>query len=86
MCGIAGLVHADPRYPLDCDLLGRMTAALAHRGPNAQGLQTWPGAALGHRRLSIIDLATGDQPIFSEASCKMALSSDANRRRSPSCQ
>jgi len=66
MCGIAGLVHADPRYPLDRDLLERMTAALAHRGPNAQGLQTWPGAALGHRRLSIIDLATGDQPIFSE--------------------
>lgn len=58
MCGIAGLVHADPRYPLDRDLLERMTAALAHRGPNAQGLQTWPGAALGHRRLSIIDLAT----------------------------
>jgi asparagine synthase (glutamine-hydrolysing) len=43
-----------------------MTAALAHRGPNAQRLQAWPGAALGHRRLSIIDLATGDQPIFSE--------------------
>jgi asparagine synthase (glutamine-hydrolysing) len=43
-----------------------MTAALAHRGPNAQGLQAWRGAAIGHRRLSIIDLVTGDQPIFSE--------------------
>jgi asparagine synthase (glutamine-hydrolysing) len=66
MCGIAGLVHVDPRYPLDRDLLNRMTNALAHRGPNAQGLHVWPGAALGHRRLSIIDLSTGDQPIFSE--------------------
>src|SRR5258705_173995 len=43
-----------------------MTAALAHRGPNAEGLQAWRGAAIGHRRLSIIDLVTGDQPIFSE--------------------
>jgi asparagine synthase (glutamine-hydrolysing) len=66
MCGIAGLVHADPGYPIDRSLVGRMTTCLAHRGPDAQGLQVWPGAAIGHRRLSIIDLATGDQPIFNE--------------------
>ena len=66
MCGIAGLVHADPRHPVDRDLLHRMTHALAHRGPDAEGLHVWPGAALGHRRLSIIDLSTGDQPIFNE--------------------
>jgi len=66
VCGIAGIVHADPRHPVDTELVGRMTAALAHRGPNAQGLQAWRGAAIGHRRLSIIDLVTGDQPIFSE--------------------
>jgi len=66
MCGIAGLVHADPGYPIDRGLIARMTTCLAHRGPDAQGLQVWPGAAIGHRRLSIIDLNTGDQPIFNE--------------------
>jgi len=66
MCGIAGLVHADPGYPIDRSLIARMTKCLAHRGPDAQGLQVWPGAAMGHRRLSIIDLNTGDQPIFNE--------------------
>jgi asparagine synthase (glutamine-hydrolysing) len=66
MCGIAGLVHADPGYPIDRSLIARMTKCLAHRGPDAQGLQVWPGAAIGHRRLSIIDLKTGDQPIFNE--------------------
>jgi asparagine synthase (glutamine-hydrolysing) len=66
MCGIAGLVHADRSYPIDPELIGRMTACLAHRGPDAQALHLWRGAAIGHRRLSIIDLATGDQPIFNE--------------------
>jgi len=66
MCGIAGLVHADSGYPIDRSLIARMTKCLAHRGPDAQGLQVWPGAAIGHRRLSIIDLNTGDQPIFNE--------------------
>ncbi len=66
MCGIAGFVHADPGYPIDRGLVMRMTTCLAHRGPDAQGLQVWPGAAIGHRRLSIIDLSTGDQPIFNE--------------------
>jgi len=66
MCGIAGLVHSDRGHPVDRALVTRMTSCLAHRGPDAQGLQVWPGAAIGHRRLSIIDLATGDQPIFNE--------------------
>jgi asparagine synthase (glutamine-hydrolysing) len=66
MCGIAGLVHADPSYPIDRALMARMTSAMAHRGPDAQGLRVWRGAALGHRRLSIIDLSTGDQPVFNE--------------------
>jgi asparagine synthase (glutamine-hydrolysing) len=66
MCGIAGLVHTDPGHPVDRDLLRRMTTAMAHRGPDAEGLHLWRGAGFGHRRLSIIDLATGDQPIFNE--------------------
>jgi asparagine synthase (glutamine-hydrolysing) len=66
MCGIAGLAHRDPGYPVDRALLRRMTAAMAHRGPNADGIHVGPGVGLGHRRLSIIDLATGDQPMFNE--------------------
>jgi asparagine synthase (glutamine-hydrolysing) len=66
VCGIAGLVHADPHHPVDRDLLGRMTGILRHRGPDADGFHVGPGVGLGHRRLSIIDLATGDQPIYNE--------------------
>jgi asparagine synthase (glutamine-hydrolysing) len=66
MCGIAGLVHADANFPIDRSLIARMTSVLRHRGPDADGLHVWPGAALGHRRLSIIDLTTGDQPVFNE--------------------
>ncbi len=42
-----------------------MTASLAHRGPDGSGFHCWDGCAFGHRRLSIIDLATGDQPMLS---------------------
>jgi asparagine synthase (glutamine-hydrolysing) len=66
MCGIAGIAHADAGYPVDREVVARMAACLAHRGPDAQGLHVWRGAAIGHRRLSIIDLATGNQPIFNE--------------------
>jgi asparagine synthase (glutamine-hydrolysing) len=66
MCGIAGIVHADRGHPVDRELLRRMTTLMAHRGPDADGLSEWPGAALGHRRLSIIDLVTGDQPMYNE--------------------
>ncbi len=66
MCGISGLVYADPSHPVDRDLVRRLTATLAHRGPDADGFLFGPGVALGHRRLSIIDLSTGDQPIYNE--------------------
>ena len=66
MCGIAGLVHADPGFPVSAELIRRMTSIMSHRGPDAEGVHLWRGAGVGHRRLSIIDLATGDQPIFSE--------------------
>lgn len=62
MCGIAGIVgRHDPA------LLAAMTAALRHRGPDGDGLYTDPDGpvGLGHRRLAIIDLATGDQPMHS---------------------
>jgi asparagine synthase (glutamine-hydrolysing) len=50
-----------------------MTDVMAHRGPDAQGIHVWREAALGHRRLSIIDLATGDQPIFNEDRTKAVI-------------
>jgi asparagine synthase (glutamine-hydrolysing) len=66
MCGIVGIVCSDPRHPVDQGLLGRMTGVIRHRGPDADGFHVGPGVGLGHRRLSIIDLSTGDQPIYNE--------------------
>jgi asparagine synthase (glutamine-hydrolysing) len=66
MCGIAGRFNFDPHHGIDHDRLVAMTDAVAHRGPDAAGYYEAPGIALGHRRLSIIDLATGDQPLSNE--------------------
>jgi asparagine synthase (glutamine-hydrolysing) len=77
MCGIAGF--ADRRAlggwransdaaEQDHALLGAMCAAIRHRGPDDEGRRIMPGVALGMRRLSIIDLATGQQPIHNEDS------------------
>src|SRR3954451_13488880 len=66
MCGIAGLVYADPSRPADRSILKGMADAIAHRGPDAEGFLAEPGVGLAHRRLSIIDLAGGDQPIGNE--------------------
>jgi asparagine synthase (glutamine-hydrolysing) len=65
MCGVAGFWHVDKR-PVDSAALRRMTRALAHRGPDEEGYHEEPGVALGHRRLSIIDLGTGQQPLCNE--------------------
>jgi asparagine synthase (glutamine-hydrolysing) len=66
MCGIAGRFNYDPLRPIDRDVLSAMTDAVAHRGPDAAGYHVAPGIGLGHRRLSIIDLSTGDQPLANE--------------------
>ena len=66
MCGIAGRFNFDPSRAVDARVLRAMTDAIAHRGPDADGFYRAPGIGLGHRRLSIIDLATGDQPIGNE--------------------
>lgn len=65
MCGIAGIFHLDTAKPVDPDRVRRMTDAIAHRGPDGSGVWTGPGVGLGHRRLSIIDLAGGAQPMMS---------------------
>lgn len=66
MCGIAGRFNYDARQPVDRRVLANMTDVLAHRGPDASGYLVEPGVGLGHRRLSIIDLSTGDQPVSNE--------------------
>jgi len=65
MCGICGIIHNKPQ-PVDKSLLGGMNAAIAHRGPDSDGFHIRPGVGLAMRRLAIIDLATGDQPISNE--------------------
>ncbi|MGB5076676.1 MAG: XrtA/PEP-CTERM system amidotransferase [Sphingorhabdus sp.] len=66
MCGIAGIFHLETAKPVDPERVKRMTAAIAHRGPDGSGVWTAPGVGLGHRRLSIIDLGGGAQPMHSE--------------------
>jgi asparagine synthase (glutamine-hydrolysing) len=64
MCGIAGFLHFDNERTADKNLLERITNVLIHRGPDGSGYYCNHAIALGHRRLSIIDLATGHQPMF----------------------
>src|ERR1039458_6600761 len=66
MCGLAGIFHPDARAEIDAALLRRMTTAVAHRGPDGDGFFTEPGVGLGHRRLAIIDIAGGRQPMANE--------------------
>src|SRR5215470_15720136 len=67
MCGICGVLSADPRRPADVAAVRRMADALAHRGPDAAGFHADGPVALGHRRLAIIDLSkAAEQPILSE--------------------
>ena len=63
MCGIAGLMTASGGPPSEAALRA-MTAAMAHRGPDGEGFYIKDGVGLAHTRLAIIDLVTGDQPLF----------------------
>lgn len=65
MCGIAGLFYPATPRPVDPARLRAMTDVLAHRGPDGSGIWTAPGVGFGHRRLSIIDLGGGAQPMLS---------------------
>ncbi len=69
MCGITGWANLDSRTPPPDgarDLLHSMCERMVHRGPDSEGLFVTTGAALGMRRLAIIDLVTGEQPVFNE--------------------
>lgn len=66
MCGIAGLFDTRGQRNFDPDLIRRATASLAHRGPDGDGFFAAPGVAFGHRKLAIIDLASGNQPMHAK--------------------
>lgn len=66
MCGITGIFDTKGKRPIDRDLLTRMNDSQFHRGPDQDGLHIEEGVGLGHRRLSIIDLSSGRQPLYNE--------------------
>ena len=66
MCGIVGIFDMRGRREISRTLVERMNETQHHRGPDEGGVHFEPGLGFGHRRLSIIDLATGQQPLFNE--------------------
>ncbi len=65
MCGIAGWIDLRGQRPPDQKMVRTMTDAISHRGPDGDGFHFEPGLGFGHRRLAVIDLVTGDQPMHS---------------------
>jgi asparagine synthase (glutamine-hydrolysing) len=66
MCGITGIFDTRAPQPVDYGVLRRMNDSQLHRGPDEGSMHIEPGLGLGHRRLSIIDIATGQQPLANE--------------------
>jgi asparagine synthase (glutamine-hydrolysing) len=66
MCGIVGIFDTRGQREVDGHLVSRMNESQHHRGPDEGGVHLEPGVGLGHRRLSIIDLSSGQQPLFNE--------------------
>jgi asparagine synthase (glutamine-hydrolysing) len=66
MCGITGIFDTRGQAPIERAVLHHMNEAHAHRGPDEGSLHLEPGLGFGHRRLSIIDVSTGQQPLFNE--------------------
>src|SRR5579864_9348187 len=66
MCGIAGIINSDTGSRIEEATIHRMCDAILHRGPDDEGIFVKGGTGLGMRRLSIIDLSGGHQPVFNE--------------------
>src|SRR5438309_1532565 len=66
MCGITGYFDLAGSDPIECARLHAMNDAIAHRGPDGDGFHLEPGVGLAMRRLAIIDVAGGQQPIYNE--------------------
>jgi len=87
MCGIVGIVRFNPEESADEARLKRMRDVLRHRGPDGEGLWIDGPVGLGHRRLSIVDVAGGAQPMANEQhaeSSMRALMGMARPKRSES--
>ena len=66
MCGITGIFDTRGQRPIERAVLHRMNESQHHRGPDEGSLHIEPGLGFGHRRLAIIDVSTGQQPLFNE--------------------
>jgi len=66
MCGITGLLHYDSERPVDREILARMNQVIRHRGPDSEGFHVQGPVGLAIRRLAVIDLVSGTQPISNE--------------------
>src|SRR5262245_18719010 len=66
MCGITGIVDLVGRRTIEEQTLRVMNGTISHRGPDGDGFHVEPGVGFGHRRLSIIDLEGGKQPLYNE--------------------
>lgn len=66
MCGIVGIFDTRGRRDISRQAVLRMNETQIHRGPDEDGIHLEPGVGFGHRRLSIIDLSTGQQPLYNE--------------------
>jgi hypothetical protein len=72
MCGLAGIFNFRTQEPVSARLIKVMTDTLVHRGPDDEGFYISDPVGLGHRRLSIIDLEGGHQPLANEDETVMA--------------
>lgn len=66
MCGIVGILNLSHQQNVDQEILHKMNHSQTHRGPDEFGIHLEPNVGLGHRRLSIIDLSSGKQPLYNE--------------------
>ncbi|HEY1678718.1 MAG TPA: asparagine synthase (glutamine-hydrolyzing) [Candidatus Sulfotelmatobacter sp.] len=66
MCGIAGIVVASPSHEIEPAVIRRMCQTMVHRGPDDEGIFVKNGVGFGMRRLSVIDVSGGHQPVFNE--------------------
>src|SRR5690349_20003438 len=73
MCGIAGVIDLTRQRAVPDDVLQRMARAIVHRGPDEAGSYSQPGIALASRRLSIVGLADGQQPVTNEDASVVAV-------------
>lgn len=66
MCGIAGIAALDPKRPVDATPVANMLSCVRHRGPDDDGVFAAPGVVIGHRRLAVIDVEHGHQPLLGQ--------------------